>query len=67
MLAGSVIGCCCEFLSFGLRHVPVFINGTDIEMDGKCFEDATRCCWGVRWYQMHSVFVGNLMAGSRLN
>ena len=47
--------------------VPVFIDGTDIEVDGKCFEGAAYGYRNVRRYQMHSVFVGNLMVSARLN
>ena len=47
--------------------VPVFIDGTDIEVDGKCFEGAKRGYRGVLHYQMHTVFVGNLMVSVRLN
>ena len=51
-----------------LGYVPVFIDSTDIEVDGKCFEGAQRTCYrGVRRYQMHTVFVGNLMVSLRLN
>lgn len=48
-------------------YVPVFIDGTDIEVDGKCFEGAAHGYRKERRYQMHSVFVGNLMVSSRLN
>lgn len=35
-------------------------------VDGKCFEGAKHCYCGVRCYQMHSVFVENLMERLRL-
>ncbi len=51
-----------------LGYVPVFIDSTDIEVDGKCFEGAQEPCYrGVRRYQMHTIFVGNLMVSLRLN
>ena len=51
-----------------LGYVPVFIDSTDIEVDGKCFEGAQEPCYrGVRRYQMHTMFVGNLMVSLRLN
>ena len=47
---------------------PVFIdNSTDIEVDWKCFEGVKRSYRGVRRYQMHTVFVGNLTVSLRLN
>ena len=47
--------------------VPVFIDSSDIEVSGKCFEGAMRGYQKIRRYQMHSVFAGNLMVSVRLN
>ena len=47
--------------------VPAFIDGTDIEVDGKCFEGAKCGYRGVLRYQMYSVFVVNLMVSLGLN
>ena len=48
-------------------YVPVFIDGTGIEMQGKHFEKAAVGYNGERQYWLHSVFVGRAWASARLN
>ena len=47
-------------------YVPVFIDGTVIEVDGKLFEEARRGYDGTRQYWSHGVFIGSLWASGRL-
>ena len=47
-------------------HVPVFVDGTGIEVDGRLFEHAARLCTGERGYRLHGIFVGGLWVGGRL-
>ena len=48
-------------------YVPVFIDGTGIEVQGKHFEKAAVGYNGERQYWLHSVFVGRAWASARLN
>ena len=48
-------------------YVPVFIDGTAIEVDGNLFEEARRGYDGARQYWLHGVFVGSLWASGRLH
>ena len=48
-------------------YVPVFIDGTGIEVDGKLFEEARRGYDGARQYWLHGVFIGSLWASGRLH
>jgi len=48
-------------------YVPVFIDGTAIEVDGDLFEGARRGYNGEVQYWLHSVFVGGLWASGRLH
>ena len=48
-------------------YVPVFIDGTAIEVDGTLFEEARRGYGGTRQYWLHGVFIGSLWASGRLN
>ncbi len=47
-------------------YVPVFVDGTGIEVDGALFEGAGKLCDGRRGHWLHGVFVGGLWAGGRL-
>ena len=47
-------------------YVPVFIDGTAIEVDGTLFEEARRGYDGTRQYWLHGVFIGSLWASGRL-
>ena len=50
-----------------LGYVPVFIDGTGIEVQGKQFEGAAVGYNGERQYWLHSVFVGRAWVSARLN
>jgi len=47
-------------------YVPVFLDGTAIEVDGDLFEGAAKGYNGERQYWLHNVFVGGLWASGRL-
>lgn len=47
-------------------YVPVFIDGTGIEVDGKLFERSRTCYDGSQGYWLHGVFVGGLWVSGRL-
>ena len=47
-------------------YVPVFVDGTAIEVDGALFEKARIGYDGTRQYWLHGVFVGSLWASGRL-
>ena len=47
-------------------YVPVFVDGTGIEVDGRLFEHAARLYTGERGYWLHGIFVGGLWVGGRL-
>lgn len=48
-------------------YVPLFIDGTGIEVDGELFEGAARGYDGAVQYWLHSVFLGGLWASGRLH
>lgn len=48
-------------------YVPVFIDGTAIEVDGELFEGAAPGYDGQPQYWLHGVFVGGLWASGRLH
>ncbi len=48
-------------------YVPVFVDGTGIEVEGQLFENAERGCNGERQYWLHSVFVGVAWVSAQLN
>ena len=50
----------------GKGYVPVFVDGTGIEVSGRCFEHAAKPCTGERGYWLHAVFVGGLWVSGRL-
>ena len=47
-------------------YVPVFIDGTGIEVGGALFQWARTGYYGARQYWLHGVFVGGLWASGRL-
>ena len=47
-------------------YVPVFVDGTGIEVSGRLFEHAARLYTGERGYWLHAVFVGGLWVSGRL-
>ena len=49
-----------------LGYVPVFVDGTGIEVAGRCFEQAGKGYNGERQDWLHSVFVGVLWVSARL-
>ena len=49
-----------------LGYVPVFVDGSGIEVEGRCFEQAGRGYNGERQYWLHSVFVGVVWVSARL-
>lgn len=48
-------------------YVPVFIDGTAIEVDGRLFEGAGKGYDGTMQYWLHTVFLGGLWASGRLH
>ena len=46
--------------------MPVFVDGTGIEVDGRLFEHAARLHAGERGYWLHGIFVGGLWVNGRL-
>lgn len=48
-------------------YVPVFLDGTGIEVEGELFEAAGRGYNGERQYWLHNAFVGGLWASGRLH
>lgn len=50
-----------------LGYVPVFVDGTAIEVDGRLFEGAGKGYAGSLQYWLHGVFVGGLWASGRLH
>ena len=49
-----------------LGYVPVFVDGSGIEVEGRCFEQAGCGYNGERQYWLHSVFVGVVWVSARL-
>ena len=48
-------------------YVPVFVDGTEIEVDGELFEGAGRSHCAERALLLYAVFVGGLWASGRLH
>ena len=48
-------------------YVPVFVDGSAIEVDGALFEGADKGYNGTRQYWLHGVFVGPLWVSGRLH
>lgn len=56
----------CELQS-QLGYVPIFVDGSAIEVVGKHFEGAKRGYSGDLQYWLHGIFVGDIWASSRLH
>jgi len=65
-LAGQVAPAVVEHEAAVRGYVPVFVDGTAIEVDGRLFEEARRGYDGTRQYWLHGVFIGALWASGRL-
>lgn len=63
----SVIEARARALQAQLGYVPVFVDGSAIEVQGKRFEGAKRGYSGDLQYWLHGVFVGDVWASSRLH
>ena len=50
-----------------MGHVPVFIDGTTLELEGHLFEGAERGYEGVRCLRLTAVHVGSVLASVRLH
>ena len=61
-LAPAVVHDCVDTLGY----VPVFVDGTGIEVQGHQFEQAAKGRNGERQYWLHSVFAGGAWASGRL-
>jgi len=61
-----VIGDVIDHLESTRGYVPVFVDGSEIEVSGS-YEEAHRGYTGNKQYWLHSVFVGPLWAAHRLN
>ncbi len=48
-------------------YIPVFVDGTGIEVEGQLFENAGRGYNGEKQYWLHSVFVGVAWVSARLH
>lgn len=48
-------------------YVPVFVDGSGIEVSGDCFEGAAEGYNGEEQYWLHNVFVGGLWVGQELH
>lgn len=48
-------------------YLPLFIDGTGIEVDGELFEGAARGYDGQQQYWLHGVFLGGLWSSGRLH
>ncbi|USE39450.1 transposase [Endozoicomonas sp. SCSIO W0465] len=48
-------------------YLPIFLDGTEIEVDGHLFQEAKVGYSGSRQYWLHSIFIGHLWASARLN
>ncbi len=63
----SVIETRAQALQAKLGYVPVFVDGSAIEVEGKRFEGAKRGYSGDLQYWLHGVFVGDVWASGRLH
>ena len=66
-ISHSVIETRAQALQKQLGYVPVFVDGSAIEVQGKRFEGAKRGYNGDLQYWLHGVFVGDVWASSRLH
>ena len=65
-LAGAAAASVVEHEVATRGYVPVFVDGTAIEVDGALFEKAAKGYDGTRQYWLHGVFAGPLWASGRL-
>lgn len=65
-VAGKVAPSVAAHMSQTLGYVPLFIDGTAIEVDGMYYEKAGKGYDGSVQYWLHQAYVGPLMASSRL-
>ena len=66
-LAQQVAPAVIEHQVAALGYVPVFVDGTTIEVDGRLFEGARKGYNGEPQYWLHNVFVGGLWASGALH
>ena len=66
-LAQQVAPAVIEHQVAALGYVPVFVDGTAIEVDGRLFEGAHKGYNGELPYWLHSVFLGRLWASGELH
>ena len=66
-LAGRVAPAVIEHEVAARGWVPVFVDGTEIEVGGELFEGAGRSWGAERALVLHGVFVGGLWASGRLH
>lgn len=64
--AGKIVGSVMEYEAQAKGYVPVFIDGTGIEVDGTYFEGAGKLYDGSIGYWLHAAFVGGLWVTQRL-
>lgn len=64
--AGQVIGSVIEHEVQTKGYVPVFVDGTGLEVDGQHFEGAGKLYDGSIGYWLHASFVGGLWVTQRL-
>lgn len=63
----SVVAQRARALQAELGYVPVFVDGSGIEVQGRQFEGAQKGYNGELQYWLHAVFVGDVWASSRLH
>lgn len=66
-VARPVVAAHAQRLHGQLGYVPVFVDGSAIEVQGTQFEGARRGYNGSLQYWLHAVFVGDMWASSRLH
>jgi len=66
-VVGSVIGEVARHLQEQHGYVPVFVDGSAVEVEGHGYEGANRGYNDEEQYWLHSVFVGSLWASQKLN
>lgn len=67
VLAKEVSTEVCQAEETAKGYVPLFVDGTAIEVDGQYFEGAKRGYNGENQYWLHNVFVGRLWASQQLH
>jgi len=66
-LCASIVASRAQELQDTLGYVPVFVDGSAIEVRGKQFEDAKTGYNAQQQYWLHGVFVGDVWASCRLH